>query len=127
MNRFQFLGSQVENGQEFCFILDTQTGETLKSPVKTFTVNPTFKPPTTGAAIPAPMTFTPGPVRDITPTAPVAVTEKKDPAGDIETPEQRKVRLGGNKVPPAFLGDIRRMNMDPSKNANGVTDVTQTH
>lgn len=54
-------------------------------------------------------------------TAPVVV--KHDPAGEMETPEQRKVRLGQGKVPPAFLGDIRRMNLDPAK-TDGKTDVT---
>lgn len=50
----------------------------------------------------------------------------KDPAGDMETPEQRKARLGTGKVPPAFLGDIRRMHLDPAK-TDGKTDVTPSH
>lgn len=48
---------------------------------------------------------------------------KHDAAGDMETPEQRKARLGSGKVPPAFLGDIRRMHLDPAK-TDGKTDVT---
>lgn len=48
---------------------------------------------------------------------------KHDPSGDMETPEQRKSRLGSGKVPPAFLGDIRRMSLDPAK-TDGKTDVT---
>jgi hypothetical protein len=67
----------------------------------------------------------------VTPTAPFTVTApilsavatKSDPAGEVETPEQRQKRLGVNKVPPAFLGDIRRMNLDPAK-TDGKTDIT---
>jgi hypothetical protein len=64
------------------------------------------------------------PTAPFTPTAPViSAVEKNDPAGEVETPEQRQKRLGVNKVPPAFLGDIRRMNLDPSK-TDGKTDIT---
>lgn len=66
-------------------------------------------------------------------TAPSAVKKEEpvikvvqDPAGDMETTEQRKTRLGKGKVPPAFLGDIRRMHLDPAK-TDGKTDVTPAH
>lgn len=121
MNRFAFIGTQVdEHGQEWCYVLDTQTGTTLKSPVKTMGAGQEQKAP-------------PGPTAKSvvfpvdTVTAPVAVKDDKpkDPAGEIETKEEREKRLAGNKVPPAFLGDIRRMSLDPAK-TDGRTDVTRT-
>ncbi len=121
MNRFQFLKVEMQGTEEVAYVLDMQSGDVFRSRVKEFTA-PTISMPfmvTKNAPVPLGLN-TP------TPTAPVAVTEKKDPAGDIETPDQRKIRLGGNKVPPAFLGDIRRMQVDPSK-SNGVTDVTPHH
>lgn len=122
MNRFAFLGSQTdEAGQEWCYVLDTQTGTTLKSPVKAFGggVGETV----VRAAVAKTTMFGDAPaVKE----APVVPAKLADASGDMETPEQRQARLGKNKVPPAFLGDIRRMHLDPAK-TDGKTDVTQSH
>lgn len=129
MNRFQFLGAQTDaSGQEWCYVLDTQTYTTLKSPVKTMggvsTSDKPVIPDSTGGPVPAPMMFSKE--TGVHTSAPVTPPAPKDPAGEIETVEDREKRLKGNKVPPAFLGDIRRMNLDPSK-TDGRTDVTPTH
>lgn len=55
-----------------------------------------------------------------------AAEEEHDPTGDMETPEQRAVRLGNKKVPPVFLGSIDRMSLDPAK-TDGKTDITPHH
>lgn len=122
MNRFQFLGAQTDGaGQEWCYILDTQTGQTLKSPVAIAGAAPVR---TSGGANSKELFTAPSAV-----AVPPAVVEQKkpaDPAGDIETPAQREERIGRNKVPPAFMGDIRRMHLDPAK-TDGKTDITPTH
>lgn len=114
--RFQFLGTQQdESGQEWCYVLDTELGATLKSPVKSIGM---AEARANGRTI-----FTaPGAVKDAIPEP----QKSSDPAGDVETAEDREKRLKGGKVPPAFLGDIRRMNLDPSK-TDGRTDVTPVH
>jgi hypothetical protein len=56
-------------------------------------------------------------------TVPDAVKKETDPTGELETSEQRKARLSQRKVPPVFLGDIRKMHLDPSL-TDGKTDVT---
>lgn len=118
--RFQFLGAQVdERGQDWCYILDTQTGATLKSPVKQMGTDASgtpVVPKSTGGLVPATMVFP-----DETVTAPAAVKKDADPAGDIETPEQRAHRITHPKVPVAFS---QKMMMDPAKSETGVTDVT---
>jgi len=119
MNRFAFLGSQTDaGGQEWCYILDTETGTTLKSPVKAFgTVdNPApkqtiFKGETTAPSAVKKVDTDP---QDKKPT---------DPSGEIETPEQRNKRLANPKVPRAFSS---KMYMDPSL-TEGVTDTTPQH
>lgn len=120
MNRFVLLGSQTDAaGQEWCYILDTESGVTFKSIVQPFG----------GAGERTIPTSVTKPVF----TATVAVKEppntavKHDPAGEVETKEQRDIRIAGHKVPPAFMGDIRRMNLDPAKSPNGITDVTPMH
>ena len=37
----------------------------------------------------------------------------------METPEERVARLGRHKVPPAFLGKIENMQVDPSTKVDG--------
>ncbi len=125
MNRFQFLGAQTDGaGQEWCYILDTQTGATLKSPVSIAGAAPVKTSSTTTSARPELFTA-PRAVED--PAAVVEQRKSADPAGDIETPKQREERINNrNKVPPAFLGDIRRMHLDPAK-TDGKTDITPTH
>ena len=123
MNRYAFLGAQTdEKGVEWCYILDTQTGTTHKSPVKAFGAAPEERRVET-------TTTERGPVFPIdTVAAPGAVKKeagagKPDPVGELETAEQRTFRLAHPKVPAAFSP---RMHMDPGK-TGGVTDVTQPH
>lgn len=122
MNRFQFLGAQTdESGQEWCYVFDTQTNVTLKSMVKTFGgVADPAKPIIKDARAPGAIFAAPSAVEQKPPE------KEHDPTGEMETPEQRALRLKGNKVPPAFLGDIRRMHQDPAK-TDGRTDVTPAH
>lgn len=126
MNRFVFMGTQVEQVaggttmQEYCYVFDSETGVTLKSPVKAIGGAPV-------ADIRREVPATVFPVDTIKPpvTAPVAVKETvklQDPAGDPETPEQRKERISKPKVPAAFSS---KMYLDPSK-TNGMTDVMPT-
>jgi hypothetical protein len=118
MNRFAFIGAQTdEKGQEWCYILDTQTGTTLKSPVKTMGASPDLK--FVVADGPTPPTG-----REIFP-ADTAADKKdpekpRDPAGEPETADERKKRLANPKVPAAFS---KNMYNDPSK-GNGNADVT---
>ncbi len=118
MNRFNFLGAEKdEQGIEWCFIFDSETGDTLKSRVRMVSK-------IEGTAPRPPVRI---PVEHIgAEVTPPPTKVAGDPAGEMETPEQRKARLGGPKVPPAFLGNISRMNLDPSKN-DGRTDVTPQH
>lgn len=127
MNRFHFLGAQTdEAGKEWCYILDTQNGQTFKSPVKTFGtggggdgaggggVDTGGGAGGAGAKIAAPSA-----VKDTE----EVVVDQKPPAHPqfgtltMETADERKIRLGRNKVPPAFLGDTSKMYKDPSKEA----------
>ncbi len=117
MNRYTLLGTQFDTaGQEWAYVFDSQTGETFKSAVRAaqtiatsvFVPPPNAMPPlSTGA-----QSFTP----------PIIPKVERDPAGEVETPEQRIARLGTKKVPPAFLGNTAKMGMDPGK-TGGVTDV----
>ena len=123
MNRFAFLGAQTDDqGVEWCYVLDTKTGTTLKSRVQQMGANASDKPDVkyTGDHGPESVVF---PVDTV--TAPGAVKEEpdkqKDPNGEMETAEERAARLKKPKVPPAFSP---KMYLDPGK-TGGVTDVTQ--
>lgn len=120
-----------DDGKEYCYVFDTRDGYTIKSPVRSFggevltPRNPVFPlfdgngaGPRNIATLP---TFPTGGGTKIISTE--GTTTKLDPAGEMETKEQREARLSRNKVPPAFLGDIRRMHLDPSKN-DGRSDIT---
>lgn len=124
--KYEFLSKEWVGDREVAYILNTETGEVFRTIVKEFqptaakaTVPKPF--PTAGGPVPAPMTFTASSAVDMAPPA-----EPQDPAGDLETAEQRADRIGRRKVPPAFLGDIRKMHLDPGK-TDGNTDVLPTH
>lgn len=125
MNRFAFLGTQTdEQGVEWCYILDTKNGTTVKSRVQQIgAVAPVEEHKTVTT------TAEKGPVfPEDTVTAPGAVKEdplfgKPNAEGELETKEQREYRLAHPKVPSAFSA---KMGMDPGK-TDGVTDVTHTH
>lgn len=125
---------------EMAYLLDTITGTVYRSIVKdmptvtggggtsgSYSFVSTEAPNYSTRAIVTPAISTDGgsgtvsPPALLTPTA----TASKDPAGDIMTVEERQEQLKKQrKVPPAFLGGIDRMGLDPAKNANGITDVT---
>lgn len=119
MNRFEFLKTVFEGSQEMAYVLDTETGTVIKSPVM---YAGDLTPKREMATEHKPLFTAPSAV-DQRPPVRVVVQEIKDPAGDLETPEERALRLKGPKVPPAFLGDIRKMHLDPGK-TDGKTDVT---
>lgn len=109
-NRFHFLGADTDaNGKEFVYILDTSTGDTLKSPVRG--MSPDKKEPAGVFVAPEVKTE---PVNTET-----KAKVEHDPTGDLVPPGTRKL---GRKVPPAFLGNIDKMHMDPGK-TGGVTDI----
>lgn len=129
MNRFVLLGSQFDTaGQEWAYVFDSQTGETFKSPVRAVGAQREVAP----VFAPAPVAFTPSGF-----TAPSAVKKVEDPAVKphpahgtltMETPEEREIRLKSrHKVPPAFLGNIDRMGIDPSVHPDAKVDVTTKH
>ena len=108
MNRFQFLGSQKdETGQGWCYILDTKTGKTLKSPVSLVA----------GEVAEVPLNAVPAFIQNGNSTA-------GRPSNDEPSTTGRKIPEGfrPKKVPPAFMGDLSKMYNDPSKGLP--TDIT---
>lgn len=125
--RYVFLKTEIFQEGEFAYVLDTEEGVVLKSEVRL--VGQLGSGAIEKTKSPAPSVVTPlhGVKKDVVLShseEPIAKKVPADPAGELETPEQRKARLGTSKVPPAFLGDTRRMHLDPSL-TDGRTDVTQ--
>lgn len=121
----QFLKTEWYGDREFAYMLDADAGVVYRAEVKDFrrTEPPTYRAPTSSVVVPVVR-------RDTDPTAASRELGRERgqdaDAGDMETPEQRAARLASRgKVPLAFLGDIRRMGMDPAK-FDGKTDVTPT-
>lgn len=86
--RFQFLGAQTdESGQEWCYIFDTQTGETVKSIVKAGAI-PASRP----ALANKPMFTVP---TIAAPSAADEVKKGRDPTGEVESTEDRAARQIG--------------------------------
>lgn len=101
MNRYILLGSQVEGGQEWCYLFDSETGVTYKSVVKVLGASLTPVTPVT-PVVPLHFSTTPPAFNGLAEMKPVEVV-KADPAGEMETPEQREARINHRKVPPAFM------------------------
>lgn len=127
MNRFQFLFSQVDGmGQEIIYLMDNTSGQVYKTialPLgqQTTTLSTAYIPPVTMP------TFVPPTNHVVIPVAETAIA-KGDPAGDIMTVEERRAQLNSTrKVPPAFLGNVDRMGVDPSLHPDARTDVTTHH
>lgn len=123
--RLQFLKTDIIDGREFAYVFDMDTGVVYRSEVRTM---PTATMPLGAAAeVPRRDTSVPFPVNSSSSSAPAApgAVRETDPTGEMETPEQRTARISRHRVPPAFLGNIAKMHMDPSL-TDGRTDVTPT-
>lgn len=121
MNRYQYITTIEEHGRQYVLMFDTQTGETIKSPVTESRPNPiaTYTPPVHMYTPTAPISKIP-PVFAPTSDAPiVAPVQSKMPPRFAEedpqwtTPEVRQAR----RVPPhPTLGrDIAKIFKDPGK------------
>ena len=119
-------------GQEIIYLMDNTSGQVYKTialPLGQVTTQTTTYIPPTSTFIPPTntATFVPPTNHVVIPVAETVIA-KGDPAGDIMTVEERRAQLNGaRKVPPAFLGNVDRMGIDPSVHPDAKADVTPHH
>jgi hypothetical protein len=116
----KLLGTYTDNGQEYVYVLDEQNGIAMKYPV--------VKAPTSLPSVSIPGVYIHNPnitgggvtgfAQEPTFTT-ITSSQTSDPAGDKVEPHERKRR---RVVPPAILGDIRKMYVAP-----GSGDTDQVH